>query len=269
MGNWNLWNNAQMGLWSSALKPTKDNKETFSFIYFSAENPKKKTTTCRLNSTSEPQTNTSGLIYQVYVQTLSCINLHESGGTIKLFSVKSNLERALKSTRTYCGASQSHWPHSGSPELSVAIETILFFVTFFCWPPFCRSRAGIQHTYLSSKPSGAQRCEGGCEGTESGKRCWKGEVFNWLKCTRGHECNSRCEGTVERNERNVGLEERLEKFQVEFLNFQLRVIFSKLKTNLWMWVDHFIKWWNFQQMQHLVSKIIWPHFRTHYYVNYR
>lgn len=255
MGNWNLWNNVQMGLWSSALKPTKDH-------LFFCWKTKKQNTTCRLNSTSEPQTKTSGLIYQVYVHTFLYISAQD-WSTIKFFSVKSDLERVLKSTRTYCRASQSHWPHSGSPELSVAIETVLCFLTFFCWPPFCRSHAGMQHTYLSSKPSGAQRCEGGCEGKESGKRCWKGEVFNWLKCMRGHKFNS-CEGTVERNERNVGLEERLEKFQVEFLNFQLRVIFSKLETNLCLWVDHFIKWWNFQLMQHLVSKIIWPHFRTNY-----
>lgn len=250
MGNWNLQNNVQMSLWSSALKPTKDNKEKLFFhIFFCWKTKNKHHLQTQLNFRA-PDKHLRPDISSLHT------HLHETGGTIKLFSVESDVERALKSTRTYCRATQSHWPHSGSPELIGAIEKVLFFLTFFCWPPFCRSHAGMQHTY--------QRCEGGCEGKESGKRCWKGEVFNWLKCTRGHECNSRCEGTVERNERNVGLEERLEKFQVEFLNFQLRVIFSKLKTNLCLWVDHFIKSWNFQLMQHLVSKIIWPHFRTHY-----
>lgn len=78
-----------------------------------------------------------------------------------------------------------------------------------------------------------------------GKDAEKGKFLTERQRTRIYERNSSCEVAAERNERNAGLEERLEKFQVEFLNFQLRVSFSKLETNLCFWVDHFIKCWNF------------------------
>lgn len=53
----------------------------------------------------------------------------------------------------------------------------------------------------------------GGEGGESGKRRWRGGSFSLRGDTNG---NSSSEVTVERHERNVGWEEKLERFQREF-----------------------------------------------------
>lgn len=170
-----------MGFWSSALKPIREIKDT---LFLHPLSGGKLLWNWKAAFATSDQHQEVGK--NLRADTSSTSNLHQTwatGGTTESFNINHSLERALKSTRTWCKASQPLWPYVGSPGLSVAIETVLFPPCFL----LLTSLLQVTLRNVAHLPKFKALESSEVSGRRVGKDAEKGKFLTERECTRGHE----------------------------------------------------------------------------------